>query len=82
MLLQKQQEFLQEQQKLQERHRLEKERMEKERLEQLKNKTKNEESRLSQSKIVKLVFCLNTPFKMGTYQVLFALSTWYSVTHS
>ena len=56
MLLQKQQEFLQEQQKLQERHRLERERMEKERLEQLKNKTKNEESRfLSQLKIVKLV---------------------------
>lgn len=44
-MLQKQQEFLQEQQKLQERHRLEKERMEKERLEQLKNKTKNEESK-------------------------------------
>jgi hypothetical protein len=35
---------------------LERERMEKERLEQLKNKTKNEESRfLSQLKIVKLV---------------------------
>lgn len=45
VMLQKQQEFLQEQQKLQERHRLEKERMEKERLEQLKNKTKNEESK-------------------------------------
>ena len=51
VLLQKQQEFLQEQQKLQERHRLERERMEKERLEQLKNKTKNEESAVASSEV-------------------------------
>lgn len=45
MLMQKQQEYLAEQQKLEERQRIEKEIHEKTRLSQIKNKNKEEESR-------------------------------------
>ena len=44
VLMQKQQEYLVEQQKLEERNRIEKEILEKERLTQFKNKNKDEES--------------------------------------
>ena len=45
VLMQKQQEYLVEQQKLEERNRIEKEILEKERLTQFKNKNKDEESK-------------------------------------
>ena len=44
VLIQKQQEYLEEQQKLEQRQRMEKEILEKERLTHIKNKNKDEES--------------------------------------
>ena len=45
VLIQKQQEYLEEQQKLEQRQRMEKEILEKERLTHIKNKNKDEESK-------------------------------------